>query len=822
MMKYTRFIAICITAVSLQANAQQPLKLWYKQPAEVWTEALPIGNGRLGAMVFGKMNEELLQLNEATLWAGGPVKTNVNPGAKDYLPQVREALSKGEYDKAIQLEKKMQGLYSESYLPLGDVLIQQQLPNQTPTAYYRDLNISDAIATTRFTIGGVAYTREIFSSAASQVIVVRLRSSKAKTINALVKANSQLHYQNVIISNNQMALKGKAPAHADPSYFNDNKEPVIYADSTTCRGMRFELLLKASSTDGKITTDTAGIHIENATEVILLLSAATSFNGFDKCPDKEGVDENALALQYLSLANHKTYAALLQDHLADYHHYFNRVSFTINNNASSKDQLATDERLEAYTKGGLDDGLESLYFQYGRYLLIASSRTPEAPANLQGIWNKELRPPWSANYTININAQMNYWPAEVCNLSELHQPLINLIKHIAVTGAVTAKEFYGADGWVAHHNSDIWALSNPVGDLGKGDPKWANWAMGANWLCNHLWQHYQFTGDTAFLRNTAYPLIKGAVIFTRSWLVKDSNGHLVTSPSLSPENSFFYGDKKVADVSVATTMDMGIIRDLFGEFTQAAAILGVDANLQQGVAEDTKKLYPFQIGKKGNLQEWYKDFDDVEPTHRHVSHLYALHPGNQLSPITTPALADAAKKTLEIRGDDGTGWSLAWKVNFWARLLDGDHAYKLYRNLFRLVKENNFNYSNGGGAYPNMFDAHPPFQIDGNFGGTAGVAEMLLQSQNNELHLLPALPAAWQTGTIKGLRARGSFEISMQWQQQAITHATILSLQGNTCHIRTQTPVKLKGTNLVSVKSTIGYTLSFTTVKGKVYELIKP
>ncbi len=821
MIKQKYIFLISLSAIYLQAPAQQDLKLWYKQPASVWTEALPIGNGRLGAMVFGKINEELLQLNEATLWTGGPVKTNVNPEAKEYLPKVREALFKGDYAAAIELTKHMQGLYSESYLPLGDLIIQQQLPADSVTAYYRDLNIKNALATTRFIIDGVAYSREIFSSAPAQVIVIKLHSSKARMINAVIKTSSILHYQNAVISNNEIALKGKAPAHADPSYFNANKEPIIYEDSTSCRGMRFELLVKAISKEGTVTTDTSGIHIKDATEVLLLLSAATSFNGFDKCPDKDGKDENQLAVNYLSKALNKTYGSLLNDHLADYHTYFNRVSFSLNNNGSSRFELPLDERLEAYTMGGNDDGLESLYFNYGRYLLIASSRTPDAPANLQGIWNKELRPPWSANYTININAQMNYWPAEVCNLSEMHEPLLNLIKHIAVTGAVTAKEFYGADGWVAHHNSDIWALSNPVGDIGKGDPKWANWQMGGNWLCNHLWQHYQFTGDKIFLQNTAYPLIKGAVEFTRSWLIKDSDGYLVTAPSLSPENAFYYGDKKVADVSIASTMDMSIIRDLFGEFIQASEILGVDKPLRDSVIKAKEKLYPFHVGQKGNLQEWYKDFDDVEPTHRHVSHLYGLYPGNQISPITTPALASAAERTLELRGDDGTGWSLAWKVNFWARLLDGDHAYKLYRNLFRLVKENNYNYSNGGGAYPNLFDAHPPFQIDGNFGGTAGVAEMLLQSQNNELHLLPALPSVWKIGVVKGLRAMGGFEVSINWDEHAVTNATILSLNGNVCNIRTQTPVKLKGTNIIAEKSIIGYTLSFKTHKGKTYELIK-
>src|SRR5215204_5254363 len=535
----------------------QDLKLWYNKPAAVWTEALPVGNGRLGAMIFGSVNDELIQLNESTLWSGGPVKSNVNPESLQYLPKVREALFKGDYVTANAMVKKMQGLYSESYMPLGDLVIKQTLKNNQPSSYYRDLDIQNAISSTAFTSDGVEYTRQVFASAPDQVIIVRLASSEQNQLNIKVSTKSILRYRHEVTGKNVVALKGKVPAHVDPNYFRENKEPVIYEDTEACRGMRFALLLKAVSKDGTLLTDTSGISINNASEIILYLAAATSFNGYDKCPDKDGKNEYEIAEQYLDKAVAKNYSSILSAHKADHQKYFNRVSLILNKGEESKSGLPTDERLDAYSKGGNDAALESLYFQYGRYLLISSSRTAEVPANLQGIWNKELRAPWSSNYTTNINVQMNYWPAESANLSEFHQPLFGLLKNLSVTGEVTAREFYGMKGWATHHNSDIWALSNPVGDLGKGDPKWANWALGSQWLSRHLWEHFLFTGDKQFLRETAYPLMKGAAMFTLDWLVPDSSGRLVTAPSTSPENDFYYGDKKTSGLSIATTMDMG-------------------------------------------------------------------------------------------------------------------------------------------------------------------------------------------------------------------------------------------------------------------------
>ncbi len=809
--------AFLLLLFATSAYSQQELKLHYNQPATVWTEALPIGNGRLGAMVFGRVNEELIQLNEATLWSGGPVLKNINPTAFENLAPTREALINGDYEKAYELTKKMQGVYSQSYLPLGDLLLKQDLGNAKPSAYYRDLNIQDGVATTTFTADGISYKREVFASAPGQCIIVRLTASEPNKLSITVNANSQLQYKSSI-KQQALFLNGKAPANTDPSYINYNKEAVVYKDGG-CGGMRFALIVKPIIKSGTLTTNSDNsIDIKNATEVVLVLSAATSFNGFDKCPDSEGKDEKKLAEEYLAKADGKKYDRLLKEHLEDFHHFFNRVSLNLNNSETNKSNQPTDKRLEDYATGAKDANLEALFFQYGRYLLISSSRTKGAPANLQGIWNKELRAPWSSNYTTNINLQMNYWPVETANLSELFSPLNDLIKNLSVTGAETAQSFYHAHGWVVHHNSDIWALSNPVGDLGKGDPMWANWYMGANWLSRHLWEHYQFTGDKKYLKE-AYPIMKGAAEFTLDWLQKDKDGYLVTMPSTSPENRYYYDGKKKGAVTVASTMDMGIIKDLFANITAASTILNTDEDFRDTIITANQKLFPFKIGSKGQLLEWYKDFEEEDPHHRHMSHLYALHPTNLISPLKTPDLANAAKKTLELRGDGGTGWSLAWKVNMWARLLDGNHAYKLFRNQLRLTKESDPHYNSGGGVYANLFDAHPPFQIDGNFAGTAGVIEMLMQSQNEEIQLLPALPNVWANGTIKGIVARGNFIVDISWDEGKLSSAKIVSKNGNDCTIRANEPFEIKSLHLKSVKSAIGYTISFKTRKGYEYLL---
>ena len=780
--------------------AQNDLKLWYNNPANRFEEALPLGNGRLGVMVYGGVSHELLNLNEETLWGGVPAYTGTDSETPDYLSKVREELFNENWSGASSLLRNIQGNNSQSFVPMGNLHIRQDFTSQ-PDSYYRELDIEKAICLTKFVIDSVEYTREIFVSAPAQVVVMRITSSRPGMLNFTVEGDTPFEGSSIrSVASDEFVLSGQLPYQVN----SERRFPLVYIGPNGEKGMRYQYRVKAVCKDGTVTT-VPWLKVSKATEVILYLSAASSYNGFDKRPDTDGKDEDLWAKKYFKNTEGQTYEQLKEAHIADFQKYFNRVDLNLGMSDASKQP--TDARLAGYKKGTVDPGLEALYFQFGRYLLISCSRPGGIAANLQGVWNKDQRPSWGSNYTTNINLQMNYWPAEPLNLSELTEPLIHQIQNLSITGTEVAKNYYRMSGWAVHHNSDIWAHANPVGHK-QGDPKWANWSLGSPWLSQHLYEHYRFTMDKKFLTDIAYPLMKGAVDFCKDWLI-EKDGYLITAPSTSPENVFIDENGKKGVVTIASAMDLEIIWDLLNNTIEASTILNTDKDLRYQWIEMRDKIYPLRIGKDGNLIEWYKDWQDEDPKHRHVSHLFALHPGRQIDPLKQQELAAACKRTLEVRGDGGTGWSKAWKVNFWARLLDGDHAYKMYRELL------------SNSTLPNLFDTHPPFQIDGNFGGVAGLGEMLLQSQQGELYLLPALPVDWKDGKVKGLCARGAFVVDITWEKGYLHQAIVHSGAGEICVLRTSVPVSVKGASSKSRKEGNYFITTFQTQQGKSYSISK-